>query len=121
MKKKNNKINFRSIVNCLLVVFIMLLPFGIRSVYADVNVSGPSSSDISTFNSILEPVMKVYNFVKYAASFLALLFLVFAAIQMFMNNNPMEKEVAKTRMMYIVIGMIVIWVAPIAVNYLTQT
>jgi len=108
-----------SLINILVTIFLVIMPFVYRSVYADVNIQPPSAEDINTFNQILEPVMKVYNFVKYAASALAVLFIIFAAVQMFINNNPMEKENAKTKMMYIVIGLIVIWVAPIAVNYLT--
>ena len=38
---------------------------------------------------------------------------------MFTNDNPMEKDKAKSKIMYIVVGLIVIWIAPIAVNYLT--
>jgi len=45
--------------------------------------------------------------------------LIFAAISMFTNDNPMEKDKAKSKIMYIVVGLIVIWIAPIAVNYLT--
>src|SRR3989344_9017238 len=97
-----------SLINILVTIFLVIMPFVYRSVYADVNIHPPSAEDINTFNQILEPVMKVYNFVKYAASALAVLFIIFAAVQMFINNNPMEKENAKTKMMYIVIGLIVI-------------
>jgi len=38
--------------------------------------SAVSASDQQTFDQILEPVMKVYNFVKYAATVVAVLFLV---------------------------------------------
>ncbi|HLC86417.1 MAG TPA: pilin [Candidatus Nanoarchaeia archaeon] len=109
--KKNN------LLNCTIALILMVLPLA-YSVHA-VTITGPSSTDVNTFNQILAPVMKVYNFVKYAASVLALLFIVFAAVQMFMNNNPSEKEQAKTKVMYIVIGLGLIWVAPIIVNYLT--
>lgn len=101
-------------------LLIVALPL-VSSVAYAVDVPTPTGSDLQTYNAILEPVMKVYNFVKYGASVLALLFLVFAAISMFASDNPMEKEKAKTRIMYIVIGMIVIWVAPIVVNYLTAS
>ena len=107
------------VLSCIASLMLLVMPF-IYGVHA-VTISGPSTSDMTTFNKILEPVMKIYNFVKYAASVLALLFLVFAAIQMFVNNNISEKEKAKSRIMYIVIGLVVIWVAPIMVNYLTTT
>ena len=101
-------------------LLIVALPL-VSSVAYAVDVPTPTANDLQTYNAILEPVMKVYNFVKYGASVLALLLLVFAAISMFASDNPMEKEKAKTRTMYIVIGMIVIWVAPIVVNYLTAS
>jgi uncharacterized membrane protein len=108
----------KKIFSILILMLVLALPIIATSVLA-VDVPDPSSSDLQAYNAILEPVMKVYNFVKYAASVLALMFLVFAAISMFANDNPMEKEKSKTRIMYVVIGLIVIWVAPIAVNYLT--
>ncbi|MBI2148971.1 hypothetical protein HYU23_04780 [Candidatus Woesearchaeota archaeon] len=109
------KIN--KILGYFLGLLLVILPFA-YSVHA-VEIQPPNQNDINVFNKILEPVMKVYNFVKYSASVLALLFLIFAAISMFTNDNPMEKDKAKSKMMYIVVGLIVIWIAPIAVNYLT--
>ena len=107
------------IIGYFLGLLIVIIPFA-YSVHA-LDITPPSQSDINAFNQILEPVMKVYNFVKYSASVLALLFLIFAAITMFVNDNPMEKDKAKSKMMYIVVGLIVIWIAPIAINYLTAT
>jgi len=78
-----------------------------------------SPGDQATFDQILEPVMKVYNFVKYAATVLAVLFLVFAGITFIMSGNDQAKrESAKTMAAYIVIGLIIIWVAPLVVQYL---
>ena len=112
-----NQVKTSKIIGYFLGLLFIMMPF-VYSVHA-VDVPKPDQNDINTFNQILEPVMKVYNFVKYSASVLALLFLIFAAISMFTNDNPMEKDKAKTRVMYIVVGLIVIWIAPIAVNYLT--
>ena len=105
------------LLGCVIALVLVLLPFA-ANVYA-VEVPEPTSEDLAAFNAILEPVMKVYNFVKYSASVLALLFLIFAAISMFSTDNPMEKDNAKSKVMYIVVGLIVIWVAPLVVNYLT--
>ena len=120
MKQKKLQHNIiKNVINCVIAFVLMILPFA-ASVHA-IEVPPPSGDDLSAFNAILEPVMKVYNFVKYAASVLALLFLVFAAISMFTNDNPMEKDKAKSKVMYIVVGLIVIWIAPIVVNYLTAS
>lgn len=78
-----------------------------------------SDEDKATFDNILEPVMKIYNFVKYSATVLAVVFLVFAGVTFIMSGSDQAKrESAKMMGMYIVIGLIVIWVAPLVVGYL---
>ncbi len=79
-----------------------------------------SEEDKETFDQILEPVMKVYNFVKYSATVLAVLSLIFAGITFIISGNDQSKrEQAKTTATYIVIGLVVIWIAPLVVGYLT--
>ena len=78
-----------------------------------------SEEDKQTFDKILEPVMKIYNFVKYSASVLAVIFLVFAGVTFITSGNDQAKrESAKNMATYIIIGLIIIWVAPLVVNYL---
>ena len=78
-----------------------------------------SSSDKQKFDEILKPVMKIYNFVKYSATVLAVLFLVFAGVTFIISSNdPSKREQAKTMGAYIIIGLIVIWVAPLVVEFL---
>lgn len=78
-----------------------------------------SSEDRQTFDQILEPVMKIYTFIKYTATVLAVIFLVFSGVTFIMSGNDQAKrEQAKTMATYIVIGLIVIWVAPLIVSYL---
>lgn len=112
-----NKSILSRVIGYVMGLLLVIMPFA-YSVHA-LDIPPPDQNDLNTFKQILDPVMKVYNFAKYGASVLALLFLVFAAISMFSNDNPMEKDKAKSKVMYIVIGLIVIWVAPIVVNYLT--
>jgi len=75
------------------------------------------SADIGTFDQILQPVWKIYNFVKYIATAIAAIFLVFAGI-MFMasGNDMMKRENAKHTIAYVVVGLIVIWAAPFIVQ-----
>lgn len=80
-----------------------------------------SEEDQETFDSILEPVMKIYNFVKYAATVLAVVFLLFAGVTFIMSGSDQAKrEQAKMMGTYIVIGLIIIWIAPLVVSYLVQ-
>jgi len=78
-----------------------------------------SSEDKATFDQILEPVMKIYNLVKYSATVIAVIILLFAGVSyMISGDNPAKREQAKNMITYVVIGLIVIWVAPLLVNFI---
>lgn len=78
-----------------------------------------SDADKDTFDEILEPIMKIYNLVKYAATILAVMVLLFAGISyMVSGSNPGKRENAKNMVAYVVIGLIVIWAAPLVVNFI---
>ncbi len=73
----------------------------------------------ATFDHILEPVMKVYNMVKYIATFIAVIILLFAGISyMVSGSDPKRRENAKSTVMYVIIGLIVIWAAPLVVQFI---
>lgn len=100
------------------LLVLLFLPLGVLAV--DFN-STVSPQDQQTFDQILQPVMKIYNFVKYAATVLAVVFLVFAGITFISSGNDQAKrEQAKMMITYIVIGLIIIWVAPLVVQFLVQ-
>jgi type IV secretory pathway VirB2 component (pilin) len=78
-----------------------------------------SAQDKATFDQILQPVMNVYNLVKYTATVIAVVVLLFAGITyMTSGSDPGKREKAKNMAMYVVIGLIVIWAAPLVVNYI---
>ena len=61
------------------------------------------------FDAILAPVFKIYNFVKYIATVVAVLFLVYAGINyMTSGNDPKKRDQAKNIVTYVVIGMVVL-------------
>lgn len=78
-----------------------------------------SASDKQSFDNMLAPVLKIYNLVKYAASALAVVVLLFAGITyMTSGADPGSREKAKSMAMYVVIGLVVIWAAPLIVNFI---
>ena len=80
-----------------------------------------SAEDEAAFDEILAPVMDVYNFVKYVATAIAALVLVGAGIVfMLSGGDPRKREQAKNMVMYVVFGLIIIWIAPLIVNFLVQ-
>ncbi|MEK6858370.1 MAG: pilin [Nanoarchaeota archaeon] len=79
-----------------------------------------SDEDKETFDQILEPVMKIYNLIKYAATFIAVLILLLAGANYIMSgSDPGKREGAKAMIMYVLIGLVIIWAAPLVVQFVT--
>ncbi len=69
------------------------------------------------FDQILEPVMKIYKFFKYAATVVGVLMLVFAAITLATSGGDTgKKEKAKLTIMAVIGALVLIWVAPFVVT-----
>jgi type IV secretory pathway VirB2 component (pilin) len=99
----------------LALLLILSMPVALAASFDD----DISSSDKQKFDEILKPVMKIYSFIKYAATVIAVLFLVFAGVTFIISSNdPGRREQAKTMAAYIIVGLIVIWVAPLIVEFL---
>ena len=75
--------------------------------------------DTTTFDQILQPVWKIYNFVRYIATAIACVVLVGAGIMYMASGNDVGKrESAKQTIGYVVVGLIVIWATPYIVQLL---
>jgi len=69
------------------------------------------------FEDILQPLTTMYNLVKYAATVIAGLVMLFAGVSYIMGgSDPQKREKAKNMVMYVIIGLMVIWAAPFVVN-----
>ena len=78
-----------------------------------------SSQDKATFDQILTPVMKIYNMAKYISTAIAVVVLLFAGISFITSaGNPGKREQAKNIGMYVIIGLVIIWAAPLVVNFI---
>lgn len=100
----------------LILLTLFLLPTIVSAIDFNADVS---DSDKATFDKMLEPVMKVYNLVKYVASAIAVLVLSFAGITyMISGSDPKKRDNAKNMATYVVIGLVIIWIAPLAVSFL---
>jgi len=80
-----------------------------------------TEEDKEAFDEILEPVMKIYNLIKYSATVIAVMVFLFAGVTYMMaGSNPAKREQAKNMVTYVVVGLIVIWVAPFVVNFIVN-
>lgn len=96
-------------VSLMVMQFVMAVDFN-QTVSAD---------DKASFDQILSPIMKIYNLVKYSATVLAVVVLLFAGVTYIISgSDPGKRQQAKSMAMYVVIGLIVIWAAPLVVNFI---
>ncbi len=101
----------------MLIFASLMLLTTIYSASAQSAVPPSGSVDTGTFDQILQPVWKVYSFVKYIATAIATIFMVFAGITYMTSGNDMTKrDNAKHTIGYVVVGLIVIWAAPYVVQ-----
>lgn len=71
----------------------------------------------ANYDQILQPITAVYNLVKYAVTIIAGLVLLFAGITYITSgSDPMKRDKAKNMIMYVLIGLAVIWAAPFIVK-----
>ena len=106
-------------MNKISLVFLLLL-VAVPFVSAEIDFDRDLSQDEKKqFDSILAPVMKIYSFIKYAATVAGVLMLVFSGFSFVMaGGEQKKKETAKHMAAGVIIGLIVIWVAPLVVNYI---
>ena len=69
---------------------------------------------------ILAPINKIYDLVKGAVSVLGIIAItIAAAIYMFSGNNIQSRENAKSMVSYSIVGLVLVWVAPLIVQFLS--
>lgn len=103
------------------LIVMLLVLMALPLAYASDFNGEISDDDKETFDKILEPVIKIYNLVKYAATAIAVLVLLFAGVLFMMGgNDPKHRDTAKSMATYVVVGLIVIWAAPLVVNFVVS-
>lgn len=97
-----------------LVVITMVMPFVAADLDDDI-----TPEEQEAFDEILTPVMKIYNFIKYSATVIAALFMVFSAVTfMTAGDDQRKRDNAKKSLSYIIVGLMVIWAVPYAISFL---
>ena len=81
-----------------------------------------SASSTASYDEILTPVYAIYDFVKYSATLISGLVLLFAGITYIASGSDVGKrEKAKSMITYVIVGLVVIWAAPFIVKLVLGT
>jgi type IV secretory pathway VirB2 component (pilin) len=117
--KNKEKNKSGKLLNLLLLLGILFLVFSPTALAVIDYNQGLTQQEQDTVDQILQPVMKIYNIIKYVASVIAVLAIVFAGVSFLTSGGDQGKrERSKMMMGYIVIGLVIIWVAPLVVSLL---
>lgn len=110
MSQKTVKRNAGAILKISLVLFLILTQIFL--------VCAATEED---FEEVLSPLRTVYDLVKYAATIISGLVMLFAGITYIMSgSDPGKRDKAKNMIMYVIIGLIVIWAAPFVVDLILE-
>ena len=78
------------------------------------------AAQTGNINTITEPINRIYDLVKAVVSILGIIAITIAgAHYMFSGSNIQTRENAKSMASYAVVGLVLVWVAPLVVTYLT--
>lgn len=101
---------------CYFLILLFPLTKVVHAASLDTTISDEEKSQ---FDVILTPIVKIYNFIKYTASLVAVIALLFAGMSyMFSGNDVKKRETSKNMAAYVIVGLSVIWAAPYVVNVL---
>jgi hypothetical protein len=94
-----------------------LLPVAIYSFLILVQIGLVVAATDADFEEILAPLTVIYDLIKYAATIVSGLVMLFAGITYIASgSDPGKREKAKNMVMYVIVGLMVIWAAPFVVN-----
>lgn len=83
-------------------------------------ISGLVFAQQATIPQITQPLTSIYDLIKAAVSVLGIIAITIAgAMYMFSGGNVGQREQAKSMVSYSIIGLVLVWVAPLIVSYLT--
>lgn len=97
----------------MLILAFMIAPVVLAYSFDD----QPTTQEKSLFDNFLEPVMRIYRFIKYVATAIGVLVITIAGIvAITSSNDPERRNKSKEMIGYVLIGLLIIWLAPLIVQ-----
>ena len=85
-------------------------------------VSGFVLAADTSVADITAPINKIYDLIKSIVSIVGIIAITIAgAMYMFSGSNIQSRENSKNMVSYAIVGLVLVWVAPLIVSYLTVT
>lgn len=107
-----------SLLFLVVLSFTPILSTAVKADYYDPNMGTISSSDKTKFDEMLNPLKRIFNFVKYGATIIGSVVLAVAGITYIISgSDPRQRQNSKNMAMYSIIGLVIIWGAPAIISY----
>lgn len=75
----------------------------------------------ATVADITAPITRIYDLIKGIVAVIGIIAITIAgALYMFSGSNIQQRENAKSMVSYAIVGLVLVWVAPLIVWYLTS-
>ena len=75
----------------------------------------------ASVSDVTAPITKIYDLVKGVVAIIGIIAITVAgAMYMFSGSNIQHRENAKSMVSYSIVGLVLVWVAPAIVGYLTM-
>lgn len=91
-------------------MLMMCFGFGISAIFAAGGLTIPPD----------QPICKVYDVIKLAATIGGILAIAWAYVNLQSTEDPLERRKAKAIGAGAVVGIIIVWLAPIIITYITS-
>ncbi|MBT4446952.1 hypothetical protein HOA92_07620 [archaeon] len=98
------------------VLFLLLLIAPMAFAEIDFDGEELSTEEEALLDEIMDPIFTIYNALKYVATVIGVMVLVFAGVSLMTASEPAKKDRAKNMLMGVVIGLTIIWTAPLIVE-----
>jgi hypothetical protein len=96
---------------------LKILPLAIIILLILTQIGLVAAATEADFEEILKPLETIYDLVKYAATVIAGLVMLFAGLTYIASgSDPGKREKAKSMVAHVIIGLVVIWAAPFVVD-----
>jgi RsiW-degrading membrane proteinase PrsW (M82 family) len=74
----------------------------------------------ASVSDVTAPITKIYDLIKGVVSIVGIIAITIAgAMYMFSGSNIQNRENAKHMVSYAIVGLVLVWIAPVLVGYLT--
>jgi len=74
----------------------------------------------ASVSDITAPITKIYDLIKGVVSIIGVIAITIAgALYMFSGSNIQSRENAKSMVSFAIVGLVLVWIAPVLVGYLT--